>query len=184
MLILLLSYLVIPRFAYSVDNSWRRLSTVENLMQGDVTADGTLMRIDKRLPKVLEGFVQNPVFGWGFSETYEKYCDYHVGTFNLMLQVGIIGLILFVTLWINYLKMIYFTRKRLSKNNVFKNPLLVLIISFIGILILQLTQFVFFAYDLGMSAAFFTIIFISFSEFFVKEALKEETKIQKVKYIV
>ncbi|UCH92191.1 MAG: O-antigen ligase family protein, partial [Candidatus Aminicenantes bacterium] len=175
-LILFLSYLFIPRFDYSVDNSLRRLSTIEDLIQGDVTAGGTLQRIDKRLPRVLEGFEQNPILGWGFSETYRKYSDGHVGTFNLLLQVGIIGLILFVNLWINYLKMIFFTRKRLSKSNVLKNPLLVLVIAFLGILILQLTQFVFFSYDLLKDVTYFIILFISFSEFFVKEALKEEKK--------
>lgn len=177
MLILFLSYLFIPRFAYSVDNSWRRLSTIENLIEGDVTAGGTLIRIDKRLPKVLEGFEQNPIFGWGFSKIYEKYCDHHVGIFNMMLQSGLIGLILFVILWINYLRMIFFTTKRLSMNNTLKNPVLVLAIAFIGILILQVT-FPFFAFDFKIRVAFFTIIFVSFSEFFVKAALKEQKTIK------
>lgn len=173
--LLFTSYLLIPRLKYSVDNSLRRLSTLEALVQGDVTADGTLIRIDRRLPKVLEGFEKKPVFGWGFSETYQKYTDYHVGTFNVALQVGIVGLMVFLFLGIRYLKMITFTRKRLTKNNVLKKPLLVLLISFLGMLILQSTTFVFFSYDLFKDVAYFIILFISFSEFLVKEALRNET---------
>jgi hypothetical protein len=173
-LLLFSSYYVIPRYKYSIEYSMNRLRTIGYLVQGDVTAGGTLQRIDKRLPRVLEGWKQNPLFGWGFSETYQKYRDFHVGTFNLLHQVGIIGFILFVILWIYYLRMIFFTRKKISNLNVFNKPLQVLLIAFLGLLVLQFTTFVFFAYDFSSPVAPFTIIFLCFSEFFVKEALKEE----------
>ena len=174
MLILFLSYLFIPRFAYSVDNAWRRVSTIEYLIEGDVTAGGTLQRIDKRLPKVLEGFKQNPIFGWGFSETCVKYYDQHVGNFNLLMQVGIVGGILFFYFWIKYFFMIFAVKKYSSSNNPLKSSILVLSLGFLGMLILHLTTFQFFGYYVNAPRIIFTIILISFSDFFVKAALKEE----------
>ena len=172
--IFLSSYHLIPRLKYSVDNSWRRLSTVEYLLEGDVTAGGTLQRIDKRLPRVLEGFEKNPVFGWGFSETFEKYSDRHVGNFNLLMQIGIIGALLFFYFWIKYFHMIFVAKKNLSKKNPFKSSILVLAVGFLGILILHFTSAQFFGYYVQPRRVMTIIILIFFSEFFIKEALRVE----------
>jgi len=174
MLILFFSYLFIPRFAYSVDNTWRRVSTIEYLIGGDVTAGGTLQRIDKRLPKVLEGFGKNPIFGWGFSATCEKYYDQHVGNFNLLMQVGVVGEILFLYFWFMHFNMTFTTNKYLSYNNSFKSSILVLAIGFLGTLILHFTSFQFFGYSVDLERLIFIIIFISFSESFGRAALKAE----------
>ena len=179
-LLIMGSFVVLPKLKSSAEYSWERVSTVQYLMRGDVTAGRTLSRIDKRLPRVLEGVAQNPVFGWGFSKTFEEYTDAHVGIFNVILQVGIIGLLLFLFLWIYFVKMVLLGIKNSNKKSSFKNSLKVLIIAFIGLLILQFTTYSFFGFSLESDTIYFVVVFISFSEFFVKEAWREEKLIREV----
>ncbi len=176
--IAILLYKFVPRLDYRIEYSTKRLATVEMLLEGDVTAGGTLRRIDVRLPKVLEGFTKNPIFGWGFSDTYRKYADGHVGNFNLLLQGGIVGFIIFLFFWISYLRMILSTKRRLSNNNHFKKPLLVLSFAFGGMLLLHFTSYQFFSYGGVASNIYFIIIFIFISEAMVKEAINFEVNSQ------
>jgi len=89
--ILMLLTLQFPALQRQVEGSIERLMTVELLAKGDVTAGGTLERINIRGPRVLNKFLENPVLGWGFSQTFFDYADGHVGHHNILLNVGIIG---------------------------------------------------------------------------------------------
>ncbi|MFX0132340.1 MAG: O-antigen ligase family protein [Candidatus Hodarchaeota archaeon] len=169
----ILSYFF-PRIYSSVLYSIKRLSTVEYLIKGDLTAGRTLERITIRLPKVLKKFKEKPIFGWGFSDMYRRWGDHHVGNFNLLMQCGIFGFMFFLNFWISFYNMISECRKRLSEGNSLKQPLVVLIIAFIGMLILHFTSYQFFGFDLRQSHIFFIVAFISFSGFFIKEAEKRE----------
>ena len=179
-LVCFLAYLFVPGVNYAVNNSLRRTYTIIALTKGDVTAEGTLQRIDVRLPRVLEGYKKSPIIGWGITDTFSRYSDYHVGNFNLLLQTGIIGFILFSNFWLKYYEMIFSASRKLSSNNSYKKPLTVLAIGFLGMLILHFTSYQFFGYNaISISVIFLIIIYIIISEFAVREALKEESSITK-----
>lgn len=95
-----------------VKGSSQRMSTLEALAKGDVTARGTLKRLDVRVPRVLNKFWESPVIGWGFSSEYQRYQDSHVGQYNLLLQVGVIGYVFFNGLFVVFCLKIW----RMGKN--------------------------------------------------------------------
>jgi len=74
-----------------------RIKTTEKLVEGDITAGGTLQRFDKRAPRVMEGFWSSTILmGAGFSDHYFEYEDGHVGYHNLLLNTGFLGALLFL----------------------------------------------------------------------------------------
>jgi hypothetical protein len=177
--IFILFYIFVPQMRYSTDNTLQRVSTIGDLIEGDITAKGTLKRIDKRLPKVLEGFVNNPIIGWGFSDTYMKYSDFHVGNFNMLLNGGVIGFLFFLNFWIRYIKLHIQTRKKLSLQNPLKIPILIFVTAFIGMLLLHFTSRQMFGYDMHRADIYFLVLFIAISDFFLKESIKTENNNQK-----
>jgi hypothetical protein len=77
-------------------NAWNRLSTIEKVAEGDITAGGTASRFDVRAPRVMEGFKESTIIaGAGFSKLYYEYADGHVGYHNMLLNAGITGMLLF-----------------------------------------------------------------------------------------
>lgn len=89
---------------YSIE----RLDTLKLLASGDITAGHTLQRLDYRSPRVMKKWVEKPVFGWGFSDTFFKYQDGHVGNQNILLFSGVIGYVLLICFLIYFsLKMIH-----------------------------------------------------------------------------
>ena len=170
------AYLFVPGVNYAVNNSLRRTHTIVALAKGDMTAGGTLGRIDTRLPKTLEGIKESPFTGWGFSNDIFKYSQGgHVGNFDMVLQVGIIGFLLFLNFWLSFFKMIFSTRGRLSSSNSYKTPLLVFAIAMFGLLLLHFTAYGFFGYGGNQATIFSLIYFFWFSDFMVREAGKEES---------
>jgi hypothetical protein len=145
LIFVLIAIKVLPLFHSTINVGLSRFETVKYLAKGDITAGGTLQRFDVRLPIVLKGFYQNPIIGWGFSDTYFKYSDGHVGNFNLLLQVGIAGFFLWLYFWFFFFKTTNSFIKRSSFEN--KNALKVLNLGVIGMLILHFTTYQFFAYD-------------------------------------
>jgi hypothetical protein len=87
-----------PLLRTQFQGSFERLITVQSIAEGDITAGGTLSRLDQRAPRVMSKFRENPVLGWGFSSAFIEYADGHVGHHNILLNVGIIGF-----LYLNFL---------------------------------------------------------------------------------
>lgn len=97
--------MTVPIINKQVKNSWSRISTVEKIVEGDITAGGTSSRYDIRAPKVMKGFFDSSiVFGAGFSNIFFKYSDEHVGYHNILLNTGIIGMLIFLYVIIRILK--------------------------------------------------------------------------------
>jgi len=71
--------------------SKERLLTIESIGSGDLTAEGTLHRLDVRGPRVMGAWKENPIFGWGFSDMGFSTSDGHVGNQSLLMFSGIIG---------------------------------------------------------------------------------------------
>lgn len=81
-----------PIFSNQMNLSIERLSTVQLLIEGDVTAGNTLERIDQRLPKVMKGIEGSSIFlGAAFSSHHMMHEDFHIGFLNMFLNFGILG---------------------------------------------------------------------------------------------
>ena len=83
-----------PRIKEQLAFSKERLLTLGSLAEGDITADKTLGRMDVRSPAVMKVWKEQPLFGCGFSDTFWKYGDGHVGNQNVLLMSGITGFLL------------------------------------------------------------------------------------------
>ena len=71
-----------------------RLGAMEAIASGDLSAEGTLQRLDYRSQRVMEAWRENPVFGWGLSDKGYEYGDGHVGNQALLAMSGLAGFIL------------------------------------------------------------------------------------------
>jgi len=88
-----------------------RLETVGAISEGDLTAKGTLQRLDYRSQKALNGWKENPLFGWGLSDKGYEYEDGHVGNQSLLVTSGFVGFILlngFIVWFIYMILTLYF----------------------------------------------------------------------------
>ncbi len=71
-----------------------RLNALTAISEGDLTAEHTLKRLDYRSQRVMAGWKDNPVFGWGLSDKGYDYSDDHVGNQSLLVTSGIVGFVL------------------------------------------------------------------------------------------
>ena len=71
-----------------------RLGALGAIREGDLSAKGTLIRLDYRSKRVMDGWKENPVFGWGLSDKGYEFGDNHVGNQSLLATSGIVGFIL------------------------------------------------------------------------------------------
>ena len=90
----------VPLIQYQFEAALERFSTLLLLVDGDVTAGGTLERLSVRGKLVMKRFNISPIIGWGFSDGYFDHADAHVGQQNILLNVGVVGFI--------YLNILYF----------------------------------------------------------------------------
>ena len=77
----------------------KRVATVESIAKGDLSAEGTSARYDKYTPRLFQVWKGSPLFGWAFSDTYKENSNGHAGLANLLMQVGIIGYLVFIYFW-------------------------------------------------------------------------------------
>ncbi len=104
--ILLVVGLLLPaKVTQNLDAAFDRLSTVEAVAEGDMTAGGTASRWDVRGPRVLTRFNESPIFGFGYSKVTSAYFDGHVGNHSLLLVGGYVG---FAILYSTFLFIVLF----------------------------------------------------------------------------
>ncbi|MBN2666412.1 MAG: O-antigen ligase family protein [Bacteroidales bacterium] len=128
------------RIREQVNYSRERLITIESIRAGDPTAEGTLHRLDVRGPRVMEIWKQNPLFGWGFSDTGFESSDGHVGNQTLLMFSGLTGFILLNGFLLYFMYMIYVAYRRSPRAALFRNGYLVFIIFLIGWFIIHSTS--------------------------------------------
>ena len=180
-LFILIAYFSIPKFQVSTRSTFKRVFTIESLLKGDVTAGGTLTRIDVRLPKALEGIKKKPIFGWFASPDNYKYSQGgHVGNFDLLVSMGIVGFLLVLNFWVKFFKMISSTRKKLSFNNPYKDSIFVFNIALLGMALLHFTSYAILGWGSNQYTCYFFIFFIVFADLMVKESISEERNIENV----
>ena len=150
-----------PLVRHQFEAALDRFATMELLLSGDVTAGGTLKRIDVRGKRVMDQFYESPLIGWGFSDTYFAYEDGHVGQQNILLNVGIIGF-LYLNFFYGYLCLkiwVYSGNKQIR--SIWGNGFLVYLFSLLAIFIIHgsSTQFWGFIIE-GMTTKITLISFI------------------------
>lgn len=129
----------IPVIRRQIEGSWQRFSTVTAITEGDITLQGTQGRTTILGPRVINKWLENPVFGWGFSSTYFGYNDGHVGNQNILLHSGIVGgfLMLSFLIYFNF-KLALKSLKSGVKDD--SKSLLVFVLFFIGWAIIHSTS--------------------------------------------
>ena len=172
-IILVIIYISMPNVQIQVQKVFNRLETLEYLIKGDITAGGTLKRLDIRSPRVMSKFKESPIIGFGFSNEYYQYADLHVGNQNLLLNAGIIGYLLFLYFWINFNKEIYQIKKRLPVLHRYKNSIMIFFAGFVGIFIIHSTSMQFFDYIIGYNRGMILALFFSLANIVIKEIRME-----------
>ena len=94
--VLVASLLTVPAIKYQMTLAVARISTILLLIDGDLTAGGTLKRLDVRQPRVMKKFKESPIIGQGFSDTFYKYRDGHVANAQILMNSGVIGFAVFL----------------------------------------------------------------------------------------
>lgn len=164
----------IPQLQFLLRSNIDRIQTLESLAKGDVTAGGSLQRLSIRLPRLIEGIKQNPILGWGFSDTYDYYADTHVGWASQILQMGIVGLIIFMNFWINFWKYNKRLAQKLSLKNPFKQTVITLNIGLLCLLIIHSTSRSMFNFGMNRAMLVLVIMYFILSDMWVKIALEAE----------
>lgn len=150
-----------PLVTKQIDASFERFATMEDLMHGDITAGGTLQRLDIRGPKVMKKFWESPVVGYGFSDEFYRNSDGHVGNQNILLNVGILGYFLligvFVRISIKIWKMSVRKEFRISEN---RAPV-VYLFGLIAVFIIHSSSSQFWGYTISDKSIIFFAFFMA-----------------------
>ena len=160
----------VPGIREQVQHSGERLMTLEELREGDITAGGSVKRLDVRSPRVMSKWRESPVVGWGFSDATFRYHDSHVGNQSLLLQSGIIGTFLIAALfWIFSLRL--FEQSISSQYfNPFRKSMLVFPVFLLGWFIIHSTSGQHFSYSLLPGAAMVQSLFFSMGALVFRES--------------
>ena len=86
-------------FLYQSSEAYTRVLSMTQLIQGDNTAGGTLIRVTERAPLVMSYFRESPIIGWGFSNYYYSHGDGHVGNPNMLLNGGVVGYVIWMLIF-------------------------------------------------------------------------------------
>lgn len=130
--ILVVGLMAIPIVNKQFTNAFMRLTTLEALASGDATAKGTLSRITERSPRVMNKWSETPLTGWGFSDTFFEYQDFHVGNQNVLLHSGILGAVLMGIFFVTFHGSLFFRNRKLPRGHPWKDALLVFVVFFPG----------------------------------------------------
>ncbi len=122
----------LPIIGVQIQNSIRRMLTLEKLAEGDASAGGTLVRLTERGPRVLKKWEESPLTGWGFSNGFMDYNDFHVGNHNILLHGGIIGFVLMAWFFSYFCIGLFFRSINAPPDEPAKHALLLFIITFLS----------------------------------------------------
>ena len=175
-LIFLMFYFSAPLLKHQVDAAIQRLTTVELILQGDPTAGGTNLRLTERNDNVMNKFRENPIFGFGFSDEFNKFNDGHVGNQNLLLNVGIVGFSLFFIVIFLYIRKIVLARSTLKQNNGYRKGINIFIVGILALYIIHSSSVQIFGYNVCFSQInkmFLLALFLTTTDVILKEAFKE-----------
>lgn len=156
-IVLLLFITVAPSIIGNFKASIERFSTVESVIEGDLSAGNTAKRYTEYTPFLLEKWIEKPVFGWAFSDQFFSYNNPHAGYPNLLMNAGIVGILLFLFLFVRFVYRILFIQRKFPLNS---RSLSVFLIGLTGFMIINASSMQFFGF-LGSfhSGQTFTLVF-------------------------
>jgi hypothetical protein len=160
----------VPVLNVQMNNAFKRFLTLESLVEGDLTADGTLLRLTERGPRILKRWRESPITGWGFSNEFFEYRDPHVGNQNILFHSGIVGAFLIALFFLYFLGKLLVKALSLPAGNPSKDALLLLIIFFISWFILHSTSVQFFGFHVEPGNGVIQAIFFSLAAFLYHNA--------------
>lgn len=96
------SFWQIPLVRHQLQKSYERFSTVEYLLEGDVSAGGTSSR-HIRGARVMSKFSESPIIGFGFGPETMAYADGHTGNQTMLLYFGVLGYGIYILLWLVFM---------------------------------------------------------------------------------
>lgn len=166
-------------FIKQFETSFRRISTLELVAEGDITGGGTVKRFDVRAPRLMEYFFNEStvIFGAGFSEVYHVKQDQHVGYQNLLFNTGIVGSILFALFLGSVIMNTFGINRKLSNVNPYKDIIKIFPIAIISMLFLNVgVQAI--GYDVGLSFIFLMVFILYFLNNQISCAIKWEEENQ------
>lgn len=172
----------VPELNLQINNAFDRIRTLEAIAEGDLTAKGTLIRLERRVPRVMKKWRESPLTGWGFSKEYYDYADGHVGNHNLLMHSGIIGTALLMTFFLYFNARIIIRSKVLEPKNAYKKSLLVFFIFFLGWFIIHSTSWQYFSFYQDPNIGIIQALFFSWAAAVYQETNKS-TQVLKQKTI-
>jgi hypothetical protein len=176
---LFLLFITSPVIKSQLSGSFERLSTLEALVRGDPTLEGTNVRLTDRHIPVMSKFYERPLTGWGFSGVGMDTADGHVGNQSTLMIGGVIGYIIIVYIWFYILFNIRMVGR--AGNTNICSSLKILSLSLLTLVIIHSTSsqiFGYFLYAKGEGGAFTLSIYLSMISTFLHNA---KIKIQKIK---
>ena len=177
-ILLIIMFSSIPYLSKQAQLAIVRYETIGYLLQGDLTAGGTLKRFDVRSPRVMNKFYESPILGWGYGSEANKFSDRHVGNQNLLLHTGIIGYALFVFFWLNYMMKLYQRTHSISRINPYKKVLQMFIIFLPAIFVIH-TSVQWFGHLVAFGAGYTLSILFSFASFAYWKSIIVEKQLKK-----
>jgi hypothetical protein len=139
-IIIFFVFSISPKIRLQSQKSVERVVTLSYLAEGDLTAGGTLARLTSRRYPMEKKFKERPVFGWGFSDDFFEFDDHHVGMLIILLNVGIVGLVIFILFLFKWIFNIWkYSQKGFIKRN-FGKSILTFAFALIYIFILHSTS--------------------------------------------
>lgn len=174
--IIIFGFILLPsKIKENLGGAITRLSTVEAVAKGDLTAEGTARRWNIRGPWVLTRFHESPIFGFGFSKITYDYYDAHVGNHHLLLIGGIVGTSI---IWLISMSMVLFLYL-IEKKNKYCRGIFVFGLALIAIMIIHSTNRIMVSFMMPADISFLIAILFNHinahaqeSNFFLEEALK------------
>ncbi len=163
MVIFLFAFNLSPTLKTQTVNTVNRLSTLRALFYGDLTADGTLSRLDYRGPRVLSKYIEKPILGWGFSNTFYDYRDQHVGHHTMLLNVGILGFVILNTILLLIIYQMYNSEETLKVISEHGKGIIIFAISLIAVFIIHSSSRSFWGFVIPNYAAKLTLILFLFN---------------------
>jgi len=163
-LLILIVLLSVPNISLQIEQAINRIMTIESLVKGDLTADGTLKRLTERGPRVMNKYWQSPIFGFGFSDEYYEYSDSHVGNQTLLLNGGAIGYAIFLYFILFFLYRYYIIYKIYNIKSMF-----IFICGLLALFTIHSTSRMIFGYSLNVETAISLSLFFFFSDYFLKK---------------
>lgn len=169
----------IPVISLQFSNTVKRMQTLEALASGDLTAGGTLLRLEERGPRVMRVWRESPITGWGFSEMFYRYEDGHVGNQNILLHAGIIGGLLLAGFFAFFFIKHWRLYSWLPGRNPYRDSLLVFGIFLLGWFAIHSSSRQFFAFYCEPAVGMIQGVFFSLAGLVYYRALRWEEKKRK-----